>query len=198
MASDDRFENRCEFLSQLTTVVKSSPGTSFIHKEQGRKYRLKLAQEQALASSTALLSQCKLGSLPKFPSKVIFLLKIRERVAWFHLNFIHAISPGDVWMFGGEGKRKEENFPSYPHQVQGSFYLVRSGVTWTGFLCSPFFFPFQFWVSRILCSSQNGFCSSEGPWSCIHCMLLQWLKPWPDFMFKITLVNFLNTHIVTV
>lgn len=109
MALDDRFENRCEFLPQLTPVVKSSPGTSFIHKEQGRKYRLKLVQEQALASSTALLSQCKLGSLPKFPSKVIILLEIREEIAWFHLKFTHAISPGDVWMFG-EGRRKEENF----------------------------------------------------------------------------------------
>lgn len=109
MASEDRFENRCEFLPLLRPVVKSSPGTSFIHKEQGRKHRLKLAQEQALASSTPLLSQCKLGSLPKFPSKVITLLEIREEVAWFHLKFTHAISPGDVWMFG-EGRRKEKNF----------------------------------------------------------------------------------------
>lgn len=81
MASDDRFENRCEFLSLLTPVVKSSPGTSSIHKGQGRKYRLNLAQEQALASSTALLSQCILRSLPKFPSKVIISVEIREKVA---------------------------------------------------------------------------------------------------------------------
>lgn len=71
---------------------------------------------------------------------------------------------------------------------------MTSGVTWTGFLCSPFFFPLRFWVSHLLCSSQKGFCSSKGPWSCIHCMLLQWLKPWPDSIFRITLVNFLNSH----
>lgn len=41
MASNDRFENRCEFLPQLKPVVKSSPGTSFIHAEQGRKKKIK-------------------------------------------------------------------------------------------------------------------------------------------------------------
>lgn len=81
MASADKFENGCEFLSPLTLVIKLYTGTGFIHKEQGRKWRLKLAQEQAPKSSTSLLIQCKLGSLPQFPSKVIIFLEIREEVA---------------------------------------------------------------------------------------------------------------------
>lgn len=89
MAPDDRSENRCGFLPQLTPVVKSPPGTSFIHKEPGRKYRLKLAQGSSKQHITGVPVQTS-----KFPSKVIILLEIREEVALFHLNFIYAISLG--------------------------------------------------------------------------------------------------------
>lgn len=80
--------------------VKSSPGTSFVHKEQGRKYRLKLAQGSSKQHITAVPVQTS-----KFPSKVIILLEIREEVALFHLNFIYAISPG---MSGCLEEKEEE------------------------------------------------------------------------------------------
>ena len=121
MASADRFENGYEFLPLLMLVIKLSTGTGFVHKERGRKWRLKLAQEQAPTSSVSLLTQCKLGSLPQFPSKVIIFLEIKEEVAWFHLNFIRAILPGDVRVFGGEGRRKKENFP-FEGQIRASVF----------------------------------------------------------------------------
>lgn len=160
-------------------------------------------------SSASLLTHCKLGSHPLFPSKVIIYFGnyTKSCLIPFKLHSCHFSwgYPG-VWR---RRKKKESKFPLWRIDKWSCLLLTSfkalsilinySLINSTSILCTSFllFSPVLGFKRPLVLqevSLQEG-SFPEQPWSCIYCVLLQRLGPSPDFMFKSTSVSFLNAHI---